>query len=187
MVLNEQELREFSGILNPKGPADTEIESLDKVRNEYRLKALRESNPRMEQLHKNVSDTAYLKSDCIRISEKDEQPEQSQSIVEGVVSSSESISDLSRLERFKNWAKENIVSISAIAISVADIITTIAIGACRALNQGAQATGKFAKAVYNLGKKLGGLIAPLLSVVSNIITWAAKGMSWFASNLWVLT
>ena len=37
------------------------------------------------------------------------------------------------------------------------------------------AIAKGAKAVYNLGKKLGGLIVPLLSVVSNI-SLGAKGI-----------
>ena len=62
--------------------------------------------------------------------------------------------DISRLQRFKEWAKENLVGVSALAISIASIITTIIVGARKATSQGAKATGKFAKAVYNLGKKL---------------------------------
>ena len=69
------------------------------------------------------------------------------------------------------------VSILAVAISVVGLITTVVIGARKAIIRGSQATGKFAKTFYNLGKKLGGLIAPLLS---------AKGLSWLSSNPWVL-
>ena len=36
-------------------------------------------------------------------------------------------SDRGRLERFKKWAKENIVDISAVAIAIADIIITIVV------------------------------------------------------------
>ena len=36
-------------------------------------------------------------------------------------------SDLGRLERFKKWAKENLVGISAVAIAIAGIITTIVV------------------------------------------------------------
>ena len=72
--------------------------------------------------------------------------------------------DISRLGRFKEWAKENIVGISAIAISIGGFTTTIIFGTRKSTSRGAQATGKFAKSVYNLGKKLGGLIAPLFRV-----------------------
>ena len=61
------------------------------------------------------------------------------------------------LERCKEWATEIRVFIPAVAISVARLITIVI---------GSQAIGKFAKAVYNLGKKLRGSIAPLLSVIS---------------------
>ena len=82
--------------------------------------------------------------------------------------------DISRLQRFKEWAKENLVGLSAIAISVAGIITTIIIGARKAILRGAQATGKFAKALYNLGKKLGSLLAPLLYIIAQAISWGVK-------------
>ena len=47
-----------------------------------------------------------------------------------------------RLQKFKEWAKENLVDLSTLAISVAGIITTIIVGARKALMKGAQATGK---------------------------------------------
>ena len=46
------------------------------------------------------------------------------------------------------------VGLSAIAISIAGIITTIIVSARKAILREAQATGKFAKVLYNLGKKL---------------------------------
>ena len=94
--------------------------------------------------------------------------------------------DITRLKRFKRWAKENLLGISALAISVAGIITTIVIGPRKALIKGAQATGKFAKAVYNLGKKLGALLAPILNVIVQASTWGAKGLAFLANNLWLL-
>ena len=93
--------------------------------------------------------------------------------------------DITRLQRFKRWAKENLLGISALAISVAGIITTIVIGPRKALIKGAQATGKFAKAVYNLGKKLGVLLAPILNVIAQALTWGAKGLAFLANNLWL--
>ena len=94
--------------------------------------------------------------------------------------------DLIRLEKFKTWARENLVGLLAIAISVAGIMTTIIIGARKALIKGSRATGKFAKALYNLGKKLGPLLAPLLNIIAQAISWGAKGLAWLSSNLWVL-
>ena len=78
--------------------------------------------------------------------------------------------DISRLQMFKDRAKENLVGLSALAISVAGIITTIIVGARKALIKGAQATDKFAKAVYNLGKKLGALSAPILNVIAQALS-----------------
>ena len=94
--------------------------------------------------------------------------------------------DISRLLHFKKWAKENMVGLSALAVSVAGIITTIIVGVRKAILRGSQATGKFAKALYNLGKKLGSLITPLLHIIAQVISLGAKGLTWLASNLWVL-
>ena len=94
--------------------------------------------------------------------------------------------DITRLQRFNKWAKENLVGPSALAISVAGIITTIIVDARKALIKGAQATGKFAKAVYNLGKKLGALLAPILNVIAQALSWGAKGLAWLSKTLWLL-
>ena len=59
-------------------------------------------------------------------------------------------------------AKEKLVGLSVLAISVAGILMIIILGAHKAISQGAKATGQFAKAVYNLGEKLGPLLPPLL-------------------------
>ena len=53
----------------------------------------------------------------------------------------------------KEWDKENMVLISAVAISVVGLIKAVVIGARKDIIRGSQATGKFAKAIYNFGKK----------------------------------
>ena len=68
--------------------------------------------------------------------------------------------DISRLQRIKECAKENILGISAVPIWVAGVLTTIIIGTQTAIVKGAQATTKFGKAVTNLVKKLVTLIVP---------------------------
>ena len=112
--------------MNPVGDAETKINSLDKMADSYRLKALREvSDERKETLYKIVSETADLKSDFIRLTETNDKPcyLESQTIIREMVEDNESIHDLSRLEGFKWWAKENILP-----LSVAGIITTIIAG-----------------------------------------------------------
>ena len=44
----------------------------------------------------------------------------------------------------------------------------------------------FGKGVSELGKKVYPVLAPLFSLVGNIIALGAKGVSWLAKNLWVL-
>ena len=60
--------------------------------------------------------------------------------------------DLTRFERFKKWAKEHIAGVSAVAISIAGIITTIVIAGRSAVKKGATAVGQFGKALANILK-----------------------------------
>lgn len=63
--------------------------------------------------------------------------------------------DAKRLQRLKEWMKENALGLISVTITVAGIITTIIVSARKAIISGAQATFKFGKAVANLGKNLG--------------------------------
>ncbi len=62
---------------------------------------------------------------------------------------------MTRFERFKKWAKENIAGVSAVTISVAGIITTVVMAGRKVVKQGMQVIGKFGKVVANLAKKAG--------------------------------
>ncbi len=75
--------------------------------------------------------------------------------------------DLTRLERFKKWAKENLVGVSAVAISIAGIITTVVLSGRNAVKKGAKAVGQFGKALANLAKKAGPAIATILNVLAS--------------------
>ena len=70
------------------------------------------------------------------------------------------------------------VGLSALALSIAHIITTIIVSARKTILHGTQATRKFAKALYNLGKSLRSLAQAILL--------GAKGLARLASNLWIL-
>ena len=71
------------------------------------------------------------------------------------------------------------MGISAVAISIAGIITTIIISARKVIKQGA-------KAIANVAKKLGPLIGPILNLIAQMLTWGAKGIEFLSKNLWLL-
>ena len=94
--------------------------------------------------------------------------------------------DLTRYERFKKWAKENIAGVSAVVISVAGIITTVVIAGRKAVKQGAKAVGKFGKALANLAKKAAPAIATILNILALALTWGAKALEFLSRNLWIV-
>ena len=65
------------------------------------------------------------------------------------------VQDISRLQQFEECSKENILGICAVSILIAGMLTTIIIGARKAIVQGAQATLRFRKAVGHFNTKTG--------------------------------
>ena len=181
--LTEEENREMKGVLNPSESIDkstrpeflkAQAEHIEKtIANTLVELEMEQTYDRQNELEERIIGLREARDLTLKQKELEEVREQQEE-------------DISRLQKFKKWAKENIVGLSAIAISTAGIITTIIIGARKAIYKGSQATGKFAKALYNLDKKLGSLIAPILNILAQAISLGAKGLTWLASNLWVL-
>ena len=94
--------------------------------------------------------------------------------------------DLTRFERFKKWAKENLVGVSAVAISVAGIVTTVVLTGRNALKKAAKPLGNFGKALANLAKKAGPAIAAILNILAQTLTWGAKALEFLSRNLWIV-
>lgn len=124
-----------------------------------------------------------MKADQIRLILK-QQPE-TNTVIDMIEEETKN-NDLTRFERFKNWARENIVGLSAVAISVAGVITTVVSGARNAAKRGGKALKKFAKSVYNTGKKLGPLLSALGTILSKMILLGGQGLMWLSQNLWIL-
>ena len=197
--LSEQELREFAGVLNPKGPsADIRIKALEtqadywkKVRleaeevvrtdgaSEYLVDKAKGEISKLESLEK----TARLQADNERL-KNNEKPihDETLEIIDDEIQNN----DLGKFEKFKEWAKRNLVGLSAIAITIGGIVTTVVIAGRGAVKSAAKATGKLAKALVNIGKKLGPLIAPLLNLMAQAISWGAKGLEFLSRNLWMI-
>ena len=64
----------------------------------------------------------------------------------------EELTDITRVERFKKWAKENLLGLAGVAIMAGSLIMGIIIAARGAIKTGAKAVGKFGKAVDEIGK-----------------------------------
>ena len=178
--LSAQENQELEGVLNPPEGIDKETRrEFLKIQKEYLEKEIEnlllelekeQDYGRQYEIEERIDGLRKARDLTEEQMQKEEVREQQEE-------------DISRLQKFKKWAKENIVGLSALAVSIAGIITTIIIGARKAIISGAQATGKFAKALYNLGKNLGSLVAPLLNILAQAISLGAKGLAWLASNL----
>lgn len=107
-------------------------------------------------------------------------------IDDSIVESNPALEDFSRLERFKQWATENIGSLSILAVSIAGAIT----GAISLARQGIKTTkntvNKISTFLSNIAKKLGPIIGPIFGLLSNILSLGAKGIGFIANNLWLL-
>ena len=197
-TLSEQQLREFAGVLNPKGTPEIKIKALE-VQADYWKKVRLEAEGVVEtdgaseyivekargqaSLYDSLEKTARLQADSERL-KNNEKPIHDESLE--IIDDEIQTNDLSRLEKFKEWAKRNLIGISAIAITLAGIATTVIIAGRSAVKATAKATGKLAKALVNLGKKLGPLIAPLLNLMAQAISWGARGIAFLSKNLWMI-
>ena len=183
--MDEQDVRELNGVLDPRGQtAEEKIDFLDIQADHWRQKALLETDERKEKWYKDAEKTARLVADKIRL-ENDVRPEEEETV--SIIQQEIEESDMGRFEKFKKWAKENLLGLSAVSISVAGILTTIIIGARNALKSGAKAVGNLGKAIANIGKNFGAVISSLLNLIGSILSWGAKGITFLAKNLWILT
>jgi hypothetical protein len=98
------------------------------------------------------------------------------------------VNDLTRFERFRKWARENLLELSAVSIYVAGILTTVIMAGRSALKRGSQAVSKFGKAIANLAKKFGPILSAIGTLVSKVrmLTFGAHGILFLAQNLWIL-
>ena len=183
-TLTEQELREFAGVLNPKGPtAEVKIKALEVQADHWKAERREAKIPSEITKLESLEKTARLQADFERL-KNNEKPVHKETL--DIINDEVQENDLSRLERFKQWARENLIGFSAIAISIAGIITTVVIAGRKAVKDTAKGVGRVAKALFNLGKKLGPLIAPMLNILATAVSWGVKGLEFLSKNLWLL-
>ncbi len=145
--------------------------------------AEKEQDPTKKQLYKTAKELCITKKSLMEL--KANQRPESEEVLSMIQEEAER-NDLTRFERFKKWAKENLVGVSAVAISVAGIITTVVISGRNAVRKGAKAVGQFGKGLANLAKKAGPAIATILNVLAQVLTWGAKALEFLSRNLWIV-
>ena len=182
MTIDREKIHEFRGITKT---ADHNLDNgaLKAQETHFRDLAKAEQNVLKKKLYEEMAEVCVLKADEIRL-RRNERPESV--AVQSIIEEEAQQNDLTRFERFKQWAKKNIRGISAVAISVAGIITTILMGARTVVQKGAQATSKFARALAKVGEKVAPIIGGLLNLAAKLLTLSADAVGFLAKNLWLL-
>ena len=182
VTIDYQDIRDFRGITK-MSDHNLDNGALKAQETYFRDLAKAEPNALKKKLYEEMAEVCVLKADEIRL-RRNERPESV--AVQSMVEEEAQQNDLTRFERFKQWAKKNIGGISVVAISVTGIITTIVMGARTAIKKGAQATSKFARALAKVGEKVAPIIGGLLNLVSKLLTLSANAVGFLAKNLWLL-
>ena len=195
--LDENIVREINGIMHVDDNVDYDDLADPKQKEQYdgKIKSLkinaghwkyleqREQDPTKKQLYKTAKELCIAKKSYMEV-KAGFRPESEEAL--SMIQEEAERNDLTRFERFKKWAKENLVGVSAVAISVAGIITTVVISGRNAVKKGAKAVGQFGKALANLAKKAGPAIATILNVLAQVLTWGAKALEFLSRNLWIV-
>ncbi len=140
----------------------------------------KEQDPTKKLLYKTAKELCIAKKSYMEV-KADFRPESEEAL--SMTQEEADANDLTRFERFKRWAKENLVGVSAVAISIAGIITTAVVAGRNAVKKGAKAVGQFGKALANLAKKAGPAIASILNILAQVLTWGAKALEFLSRNL----
>ncbi len=136
----------------------------------------REQDPTKKQLYKTAKELCIAKKSYMEV-KPGFRPESEEVLT--MIQEEAQRNDLSRFRlalrfrldlRFRKWAKENIAGVSAVAISITGIITTIVIAGRSAVKKGAKAAGQFGKALANVAKKAAPAIATILNILAQALT-----------------
>ena len=168
---------------NEKDQYDAKIAGLKVDTEHWKNLEENEQDPTKKLLYKTAKELCIAKKSYMEV-RANQRPESEEAL--SMIQEEARTNDLTRFERFKRWAKENITGVSAVAISVAGIITTVVISGRNAVKKGAKAVGQFGKALANLAKKAGPAIATILNVLAQVLTWGAKALEFLSRNLWIV-
>ncbi len=124
---------------NEKDQYDAKIAGLKVDTEHWENLEEKEQDPTKKQLYKTAKELCIAKKSYMEV-RANQRPESEEAL--SMIGEETERNDLTRFERFKKWAKENITGVSAIAISVAGIITATVMAGRNAVKKGAKAVGK---------------------------------------------
>ena len=168
---------------NEKDQYDAKIAGLKVDTEHWENLEEKEQDPTKRQLYKTAKELCVAKKSYMEV-RANQRPESEEAL--SMIGEETERNDLTRFERFKKWTKENITGVSAVAISVAGIVTAVVMSGRSAVKKGAKAVGQFGKALANLAKKAGPAIATILNVLAQVLTWGAKALEFLSRNLWIV-
>ncbi len=168
---------------NEKDQYDAKIAGLKVDTEHWENLEEKEQDLTKKQLYKTAKELCVAKKSYMEV-RANQRPESEEAL--SMIGEETERNDLTRFERFKKWAKENITGVSAVAISVAGIVTAVVMSGRNAVKKGAKAVGQFGKALANLAKKAGPAIATILNVLAQVLTWGAKALEFLSRNLWIV-
>ena len=168
---------------NEKDQYDAKIAGLKVDTEHWKNLEEKEQDPTKKLLYKTAKELCITKKSLMEV-KAGFRPESEEAL--SMIREEANVNDLTRFEKFKRWAKENLIGVSAVAIAVAGIITTVVISGRNAAKKGAKAVGQFGKALANLAKKAGPAIAAILNVFAQVLTWGAKALEFLSRNLWIV-
>ena len=105
---------------NQKQQFNDKIKSLRDEAERYRELRENEKDPTKKVLYQAAKDVCVMKEINMKM-KANEKPESE--LGQNMIEEETDVNDLTRFERFKKWAKENITGVSAVAISVAGVVT----------------------------------------------------------------
>ena len=168
---------------NEKDQYDAKIAGLKVDTEHWKNLEEKEQDPTKKLLYKTAKELCITKKSYMEV-RANQRPESEEAL--SMIGEETERNDLTRFERFKKWAKKNITGVSAVAISVAGIITATVMAGRNAVKKGAKAVGQFGKALANLAKKAGPAIATILNILAQVLTWGAKALEFLSRNLWIV-
>ena len=143
----------------------------------------KEQNPLKKELFRLVNDFCVVKESEME-AKTNLRPESEET--QTMIKKEAKRNDLTRFERSKKWAKKNITGVSAVAISIAGIITAAVMTGRNAAKKIAKPVGQFGKALANIAKKAAPAIATILNILAQALTWGAKALEFLSRNLWIV-
>ena len=88
------------------------------------------------------------------------------------------------MEKFKEWAKENVLGISGVLIGVGGIVVSTSLrSGVRSVPEG---TYKFGKGIAKKLSKLGPIFSAIGSVLLTMLNIGSQALMWLSNNLWIL-